>query len=84
MLTEISRRVPAGLDVVFEELSIERQVVQIRGHTPSFGSVDQLRSVLAKFVRFAEIAVGEINADARRGGDNFSVRIRLSDAEEAS
>jgi general secretion pathway protein L len=84
ILTEISRRVPPKLDVVFEELSIERQVIQIKGHSPSFGSVDQLRSLLSQFGPFSEIAVGDITADARRGGQNFSVRISLSDEEETS
>jgi type IV pilus assembly protein PilM len=85
ILTEISRRVPANLDVVFEELSIDRQVIQIKGHSPSFGSVDQLRAQLAQFAPFAEITVGDITADARRGGQNFNVRISLSgEAEEAS
>jgi len=84
ILTEISRRVPPNLDVVFEEVSIERQVIQIKGHSPSFGSVDQLRAKLAQFGPFSEITVGDITADARRGGQNFSVRISLSDEEEAS
>lgn len=84
ILTEISRRVPQNLDVVFEELSIERQVIQIKGHSPSFGSVDQLRAQLAQFGPFSEITVGDITADARRGGQNFNVRISLSDDEEAS
>jgi hypothetical protein len=84
ILTEISRLVPANLDVVFEELSIERQVIQIKGHSPSFGSVDQLRTQLAQFAPFSEITVGDITADARRGGQSFSVRISLSDEPEAS
>jgi len=84
ILTEISRLVPSDLDVVFEELSIERQVIQLKGHSPSFGSVDQLRAQLAQFGPFAEITVGDITADARRGGQNFSVRISLSDEEEPS
>jgi general secretion pathway protein L len=84
ILTEISRRVPSNLDVVFEELSIERQVIQIKGHSPSFGSVDQLRTQLAQFAPFSEITVGDITADARRGGQNFNVRISLSDDEETS
>jgi general secretion pathway protein L len=83
ILTEISRRVPPDLDVVFEELSIDRGVVQIKGHSPSFGSVDRLRAQLAQFGPFAEISVGDITADARRGGQNFSVRISLSDDGEA-
>ena len=84
LLTEISRHVPKGLDVVFEELSIDRQVVQIKGHSPSYGSVDQLRAELARFAPFSQITVGDITSDARRGGQNFSVRISLSLEEETS
>jgi general secretion pathway protein L len=84
ILTEISLRVPPNLDVVFEELSIERQVIQIKGHSPSYGSVDQLKRQLAQFGPFSEITVGDITTDARRGGQNFNVRISLSDEEEAS
>jgi hypothetical protein len=84
ILTEISRLVPPDLDVVFEELSIDRQVIQIKGHSPSFGSVDALRTKLAEFGPFAEITVGDITADARRGGQNFNVRISLSEDGEPS
>jgi general secretion pathway protein L len=84
ILTEISRLVPPSLDVVFEELSIDRQVIQIKGHSPSFGSVDALRAKLAQFGPFAEITVGDITADAKRGGQNFNVRISLSDEKEPS
>jgi general secretion pathway protein L len=84
ILTEISRRVPADLDVVFEELSIDRQVVVIKGHSPSFGSVDELRAELGEFAPFSDISVGDITADARRGGQTFSVRISLSGEGEPS
>ncbi|MEN8160527.1 MAG: type II secretion system protein GspL [Myxococcota bacterium] len=84
ILTEISKRVPSDLDVIFEELSIDRQVIQIKGHSPSFGSVDALRGQLAQFEPFAEITVGDITADARRGGQNFNVRISLSADGDAS
>lgn len=82
VLTELSARIPADLDVVFEELSIDRQVVQIKGHSPSFGSVDRLRQELAQYPPFSEITVGDITRDERRGGQNFSVRISLG--EESS
>jgi Tfp pilus assembly protein PilN len=84
ILTEISRRVPSNLDVVFEELSIDRQVIQIKGHSPSFGSVDRLRAELAKYPPFSQISVGDITSDSRRGGQNFSVRISLSEEGSGS
>ncbi len=84
VLTEISRHVPEQLDVAFDELSIDRQVVQIKGHAPSYEAVDQLRRELARYAPFSEITVGDITTDPRRGGQNFSARISLSFLEETS
>jgi general secretion pathway protein L len=78
ILTEISSRIPADLEVVFEELAIDGQVVQIKGHTPAFGAVDRLRAELARYEPFSSITVGDITSDARRGGQTFSMRISLS------
>jgi hypothetical protein len=78
VLNEISARVPADLEVVFEELAIDGQVVQIKGHTPAFGSVDRLRAELARYEPFSSITVGDITSDARRGGQTFSMRINLA------
>jgi Tfp pilus assembly protein PilN len=76
--------VPADLDVIFEELSIDRQVIQIKGHSSSFESVDRLKAELEKYGPFSEIKVGEVTSDARRGGRTFNVRISLSAGSEAS
>ena len=78
ILTEISARIPSDLEVVFEELAIDGQVVQIKGHTPAFGSVDRLRAELARYEPFSSITVGDITSDARRGGQTFSMRISLA------
>ncbi|MEB2345657.1 MAG: type II secretion system protein GspL [Deltaproteobacteria bacterium] len=80
LLGEISKLVPANLAVIFEELSIDGQVVRIRGHTDSFAAVDQLKAALAGFPHFSDIRVSEIQADATRGGNNFSVTISLAKA----
>jgi general secretion pathway protein L len=84
VLAEISSRVPADLDVVFEELSIDRQVIQIKGHSPSFQSVDRLKAELQNYTPFSEIKLGEVASDARRGGRTFNLRISLSLGSEAS
>ncbi len=78
ILTELSRRVPPALGVVFEELSIDRQVVQVKGHLPEFGSVDKLEKALRAAPLFHEITIGDITGDTRRGGTNFSIRISLA------
>lgn len=83
ILTQISKLVPKDLDVIFEEMSIDGQVVRFRGHTPSFAAVDQLKTALAAFPHFGEIRVAEIQADAARGGNNFSVTIGLTQGSAA-
>jgi len=80
ILTELSRRVPPNLGVVFEELSIDRQMVQVKGHVPQYGSVDTLEKSLRDNPLFREITVGDATTDTRRGGTNFSVRISLAAA----
>lgn len=80
ILTLLSRQVPPNLGVVFEELSIDRQVVQVKGHLPEFGSVDRLEKALREAPLFHEITVGDITGDTRRGGTTFSVRISLAPA----
>jgi hypothetical protein len=64
-------------------MSIDGQLVRFRGHTPSFAAVDQLKAALAGFPHFGEIRVAEIQADAARGGNNFSVTIGLTQGSTA-
>jgi Tfp pilus assembly protein PilN len=75
ILTELSSHVPADLDVVFEEVGIDPNVVRIRGYTKSFEAVERLKSVLSKIPGFSQIQVSEIQTDARRGGKSFSVTL---------
>lgn len=82
LLAEISARVPADLEVVFEELAIDRQVVRIRGFSKSFEGVDRLKAELSGFEPFSEIKVSEIKDEAKRGGKSFSVTISLAKREE--
>lgn len=83
LLARISSRVPADLDVVFEELNIDRQVVRIRGHSQSFEAVDRLRTQLESDPLFSQIKVSEIQSEARRGTKSFSLTISLGRAEDA-
>ncbi len=78
LLTSVSGRVPKDLPVVLEELAIDGQVIRIRGHAPSFEAVDRLRAALSQTELFAGIRVSEIQSDAQRGGNTFSVTISLA------
>ncbi len=77
VLTQVSAHVPADLEVVFQELSIDRQVVQIRGQTQSFESVDRMRAELARYTPFSEISVGEVQRNPRTGQQEFELRINM-------
>jgi hypothetical protein len=43
--------------------------------------VDRLTTELKKFPAFSDIVVGSSDTDARRGGVNFDLRIRVAGGE---
>lgn len=79
LLGEISRRVPPELDVVFEELSIDRQTIRIRAFTKSFEAAERLGAELAKFAPFAKLQVGSIETDRRTDVKKFNITIGLEE-----
>jgi len=79
LLGEISRRVPPELDVVFEELSIDRQTIRIRAFTQSFEAAERLGAELSKFEPFAKVQVGSIETDRRTDVKKFNVTIGLAE-----
>jgi general secretion pathway protein L len=84
LLEEISRRVPADLDVIFEELSIDGQTIRIRVASTSFEAADRLGAELAKFGPFSQSRIGAIETDRKTGAKNFNVTISLAAGDEAS
>jgi len=81
LLTEISKLVPKDLDVVLDELSIDRQIIRMRVYATSFESADRLGAELAKFPPFAQARIGSIESDPQRGGKRFDVTISLAPPE---
>ena len=78
VLTEISKRVPADLDVVFEELAIDKQMIRMRVQAKSFEAADRLGAELAKFAPFAQARIGAIETDNKTGAKRFDVTISLA------
>ena len=78
-LSEISTRVPAGLDITFDELRIDSKNITGRGHTPDFVSADQLRRELSRIDGFGRVLVSDVVTDSRRGGKSFTLKIRLEE-----
>jgi type IV pilus assembly protein PilM len=79
LLGEISRRVPKDLDVVFEELSIDRGTIRIRAFTKSFEAAERLGAELAKFEPFSKVQVGAIETDPKKDVKKFNVTIGLTE-----
>ena len=84
LLTEISARIPKDLQVTFEELAIDRQVIRIRGHSTSFEAVDRLRTELSAYAPFSQIKVSEITSGRGDKGKSFSVTISMAATEGAT
>jgi len=77
LLTEISQRISPELDLVFEELSIDRQTIRIRVFTESFEAADRLGAELSEFGPFSDTRIGAIETDKRSGRKKFDVTISL-------
>jgi type II secretory pathway component PulL len=84
LLSEISRRIPEDLDIVFEELSIDRQTIRMKVYAQKFESADRLGAELANFAPFARAQIGAIEKDPKRGGKRFSVTISLARPEASA
>jgi hypothetical protein len=83
LLTKISMLVPEDPDLVFDELSIDRQVIRIQVFAKSFEAADRLGADLAKFPPFANARIGAIETDPKSGGKRFNVTISLARSEES-
>ena len=83
LLTKISMLVPEDLELIFDELSIDRQVVRMQVFAKSFEAADRLGADLAKFPPFARARIGAIETDPQRGGKRFNVTISLAHSEES-
>jgi hypothetical protein len=82
LLTEISRRIPKDLDLAFEELSIDRQIIRIKVVAKTFEAADRLGSELARAGPFADARIGAIETDKRTGSKKFTVTISMAAREE--
>ena len=83
ILDRLETQYPEDLDVVFDELSIDRQIIRMRVYAESFESADRLGAELAKFPPFAQARIGSIESDPKRGGKRFDVTISLAPREDS-
>jgi hypothetical protein len=83
LLQEISARVPADLDVVFEELSIDGQTIRIRGDADTHDAPEILGDLLGASESFAQVKVGSTETDRITGRKKFAITISLAAEDPA-
>jgi general secretion pathway protein L len=85
LLAELSRRVPADLEVKFEEVSIDRRVIRIKASAQSFEAADRLEAQITSADPFREAKIdGEVKAQRRGDGKSFNLTIPLAVPGETS
>jgi len=77
LLTEVSKLVPKDLDILLEELSIDRQTLRMRVRSQSFEAADRLGEQLATFAPFTDARIGAIETDKKTNAKRFSVTISI-------
>lgn len=75
VLADISARIPAQMALRVELLTLDQELVLLRGQTGSFGDVDQIRNLLAASPLFAEVRI--LSSTVEKGGAEGTVRFEL-------
>ena len=79
LMAELSERVPADLDVKFEEVNIDRRLIRIKVSANSFKAADRLVTALAESESFRNAKVSsEVKKGPRGVGVRFDVGIKLT------
>lgn len=75
VLADISARIPARTALRIERLTLDQELVLLRGQTGSFGDVDQIRNLLAASPLFEEVRI--LSSTAEKSGAEGAVRFEL-------
>jgi type II secretory pathway component PulL len=77
LMTELSMRVPADLDVRFEEVNIDRKVIRIRAAANDYESTDRVVNLLKQEAPFTGAAVSGSIKTEKNGSVTFNINIPL-------
>ena len=78
ILDDISRRIPADIDVVFSRMVIGNDNVQISAETDTFNAVDEIKSRLAASDRFSKVDITSANMDKTSKRVRFKLKLHLA------
>ncbi|WP_028318820.1 type II secretion system protein GspL [Desulfobulbus elongatus] len=79
LLADISARIPETVTLRVNRLSIDRDVVMLRGTTDTFNAVQTIKSTLAASPRFKSVQIVSATADKERktGAVRFEIQLQL-------
>jgi general secretion pathway protein L len=75
VLAELSRRVPANLDVRFEELNIDRRAIRVKVFAKRFQSADRLKDELAGEAPFTN---AKVDGEVRKTKEGIKFNLSIS------
>jgi hypothetical protein len=79
LLRDISLRVPGSLDVRVTRMVVDPEVVQIKGETDTFNTVDIIKKGLGPSAYFSAVTISSANLD--RSGKRVQFEIKLQRAK---
>jgi type II secretory pathway component PulL len=77
ILNEISSRVPEDVDVLLSRLVIDEDNVLVSGDTPTFNTVDDLKSRLEDSPIFTKVTISSANMEKSGGRVRFKLKIQF-------
>ncbi|PIE71015.1 MAG: hypothetical protein CSA22_04610 [Deltaproteobacteria bacterium] len=77
LLAEISRRIPASVDVEISRLMLTERSLDLSGHTQTYGTVDELQNRLAESPLFADVVITSATNEPS-GGVRFKLKLSFA------
>lgn len=77
ILDEISKEIPAEVDVEFTRMVINPEDILISGNTANFNSVDDIQTHLEKIPIFEKVTINSTNKDQNENRVQFKMKVDL-------
>lgn len=78
ILNDISRQIPPEVDLLITNFTVNGNVVEIKGETDNFNTVDSIKSALDKSTLFANVKISSANLIKKGSRVGFDVRMDVS------
>ncbi len=75
LLAELSRRIPASLEVRMSKMVADQNDIQLKGTTENFNIVDSVQKELEKSPYFKKVEISSANLSAKGGTVDFELKL---------